>query len=117
MFLKLLLLSFGRLCLSSMTDNTNLFCDETYEHQTTCEFKIIDEWQPFLFDSKTLYVTYESIIEKYSDWHSKILFSAIPCENKKVIIFEPNAGLGDSVGGLFSAFRRSLQTGRFVNFF
>lgn len=116
MFYKFLMVSFCRLCLSSMTTNKNYsFCDESYEHQAKFTFKKINEWQPFLTYTNTHYVTYENIIEKYSDWHSKMLYSEIPCENKKVVIFEPNAGFGDSVGALQAAFKKSVQTGRFVN--
>ena len=118
MFFKFLMMSFCRLCLSSMTPNISYsFCNDSFEYQAKCAFKKNIEWQPFLFSTNTHYVKYENIIKKYSDWHSKMLYSEVPCKNKKVVIFEPNAGFGDSVGALSVAFKRSVQTGRFVNYF
>jgi len=76
-------------------------------------------WTPFTLDlsPSTAWVRYDDVIAMYGEWHNQTLFGVNRCEDKQVVIFEANAGLGDSIGAATSAFTKALQTGRlfFIN--
>ena len=72
-----------------------------------------DKWTPFRYESTSIWVNFNSLYSSYVKWHNKTLFNArIPCDQKKVLVFSPNAGLGDSIGALTSGFHQAIKTGR-----
>ena len=70
-------------------------------------------WKPFRYKSSKSWLGFDEVYPSYSKWHNKTLHDAsIPCERKEVLVFTPNAGLGDSIGALTSAFHYAVKTGR-----
>lgn len=75
-------------------------------------------WKPFKITAKEKWISFTSLIENYVKWHGEALSDPdLPCSKRKVLIFEPNAGLGDSIGALTSGFLYALRAGRlfFIN--
>uniref|UniRef100_H2Z2U5 Uncharacterized protein n=1 Tax=Ciona savignyi TaxID=51511 RepID=H2Z2U5_CIOSA len=70
-------------------------------------------WEPFVYDSNLKWAEFASIFKQYVVWHNATYYNtAIPCKEKKVVVFTPNAGLGDSLGALSSAMAHTFRTGR-----
>lgn len=71
-------------------------------------------WQPFVTEpAKTRWIDFSKVMKVYAKWHNRTLYDAtISCDEKQVLVFTPNAGLGDSVGALTSAFILAIKQGR-----
>ena len=76
-------------------------------------------WQPFVTETaKTRWIDFGKVMKVYAKWHNRTLYdTTINCDEKQVLVFTPNAGLGDSVGALTSAFIIAIKQGRYVQYF
>lgn len=71
----------------------------------------VGNWRAFVPTS--LHLPPPILIAEYAAWHNRTLFnSKISCKEKLSFVFEPNAGLGDSIGALVSAFTYAVRSGR-----
>ena len=94
----------------STCDASNNQCSEALSAETTTQK---GKWEPFRFKATSVWVSLDKLYPAYVKWHNKTLYdSDIPCEQKKVLVFRPNAGLGDSIGALTSTFHYVIKTGR-----
>nr|XP_039251699.1 uncharacterized protein LOC120329223 [Styela clava] len=75
-------------------------------------------WQPFRVSTQGKWISFENLAEKYAAWHERALKNEeIQCSERKILVFTPNAGLGDSIGALTSAYMYAMRTSRlfFIN--
>ncbi|XP_076822115.1 uncharacterized protein LOC143468667 [Clavelina lepadiformis] len=84
-------------------------------HSDACQEGIQEKeyFTPFKYETSQNWVALEKVFPLYTAWHNRTLEnSGIPCNEKKSLVFTPNAGLGDSIGALTSAFTYAVKTGR-----
>ena len=93
------------------------FCDETANcGGTQNESPNRGGWKPFVTEAgRSRWHDFERVLKVYAKWHDETLYDfSIKCSEKKALVFTPNAGLGDSVGALTSAFLIAIKQGRLV---
>lgn len=122
LLLVLVCCAWGANCAENSSDRDAGYCDDSASCAVGREHTVIkkpaasNEWKPFVTEgSRSRWYDFGKVLKVYSKWHNRTLYdSSIKCSEKKALVFTPNAGLGDSIGAMTSAFIIAIKQGRSV---
>lgn len=120
LLLVLVCCAWGANCAENSSDRDAGYCDDNASCAVGREHTVIkkpaasNEWKPFVTEgSRSRWYDFGKVLKVYSKWHNRTLYdSSIKCSEKKALVFTPNAGLGDSIGAMTSAFIIAIKQGR-----